>query len=117
VIDRSRRFRGLVGACACALLVSCSDPPPRIDMSTPQAEERSMREVRRALSDADRVRFTAAASTLARHEQAVGGDAARDGKAALKRALDGLTAEEVIAAAEALPTPVSRATPRAASTS
>jgi hypothetical protein len=96
----------------CALALACSrEAPPRIDMSTPQAAQRSMTEVRRSLSDAERVRFTAAASLLAQHEQAVG---AGDAEAALQRALGGRTADEVIAAAAALPTPVRRATPRGA---
>jgi len=111
-LARTVAGRAVLGL-GCALALACSrEPSPRIDMSTPETAQRSLREVRRSLSDEERVRFTAAASALAQHRQATGAADPRDANDALRGVLDGRTAEEVIAAAAALPKADGSATPR-----
>ena len=82
---------------AAALLLcvaaACSDRPPTvIDGSSPEAFERSVRQARRDLPDADRLAFDRAIRT-------VGGrwHAERDPDALARVTFDGMTAAEIVA--------------------
>lgn len=92
-----------------ALSAGCSRPessePPRIDMSSDEAAARSIGRVRDSLDEEQRRELTDATMVLVR--QAMGADraAALDpdkARVAVKQVLDGKTAAEVIAAAQAV---------------
>lgn len=91
-------------AAAALLLAACTRDAPRIDMTNAETATESMATVRDSLPDEEKARFADATSVLVLH--ALGPDreaAARNpekSEAAVREALDGKTAAQVIAEAE-----------------
>lgn len=94
---------------------------PRIDMSTDESAARTIGQVRDSLDDEQRRELTDATMVLVRHAMGVDRAAALDpdkAKAAVKQVLNGKTAAQIIAEAQAIeakgePLPVPGGNPKA----
>jgi hypothetical protein len=86
-----------------ALAGGCSPAAPTIDPSTPETSARSIEAVQEALSEADREKFSNALAIVITHALGGGyrdvGDTP-EGRARVREALAGKSAEQIIAAAE-----------------
>lgn len=106
------RPRGIEVALAVALAigVGCSrsdtsSAPPRIDMSTDESAARTIGQVRDSLDEEQRRELTDATMVLVRHAMGVDRAAALDpdkAKVAVKQVLNGKTANQIIAEAQAI---------------
>lgn len=108
------RPHGRVVALGLALLIApalgaCSHSdksgPPRIDMSTDESAARTIGQVRDSLDEAQRRELTDATMVLVRRAMGVDRAAALDpdkAKVAVKQVLDGKTANQIIAEAQAI---------------
>ena len=86
-------MKRLLAAPLLLLPFACSDGPPTVvDGSSPEAFERTTKQARRNLPDADRLTFDKALRTVSGRRHAE-----RDADALARTTFDGMTAAEIVA--------------------
>lgn len=96
-------IRASIACAAMVLALSCAGGPPRIDASSSESTQASIERVQSALPAEEREAFSVALATVIAHALGGGyrdvGDTP-EGRARVRAALSGKTADEIVAAAE-----------------